>query len=274
MKENMQKVKLAKNGISYLNLGCGLIYNKDWNNVDLIKNKDIIYYDISKGIPFGNNSLDVVYASHVLEHLSYESGKFLLNEINRVLKKNGVIRIAVPDLEIICKEYINNLENVLRENTEVNRQNYEWVFCELIDQMVREKSGGKMLEKLTSKDFNKDYVKKRNGDEFLDIMECEKKERTLLDKIKNKTVFELIFYPINFIFRSKIQKSIFNAEKHRWMYDRYSLTKLLKENGFSNVIVRKYNESNIPDWNFYNLDRSNKGEYPRKQDSLYMEGIK
>lgn len=52
-------------------------------------------------------SCSEVYASHVLEHLGYDRElPKALNEINRVLKTNGRLRVSVPDLEILCRLFL------------------------------------------------------------------------------------------------------------------------------------------------------------------------
>jgi hypothetical protein len=56
------------------------------------------------------------------------------------------------------------------------------------------------------------------------------------------------------------------------MYDRYSLTELLKDCGFKNIEVVNAFESKIDDWSRFQLDVV-KGEI-RKPDSLFMEGVK
>lgn len=62
------------------------------------------------------------------------------------------------------------------------------------------------------------------------------------------------------------------GEIHQWMYDRYSLSELLKTVGFENITICSANESDIPDWDRYQLDIVN-GEI-RKPDSLFMEAQK
>ncbi|OUL19791.1 hypothetical protein BV378_31735 [Nostoc sp. RF31YmG] len=52
---------------------------------------------------FSSNSMNRVYASHVLEHVSYEDAKFALKEMYRVLKPQGEVFIAVPDLINVSK---------------------------------------------------------------------------------------------------------------------------------------------------------------------------
>jgi predicted SAM-dependent methyltransferase len=57
-----------------------------------------ILCDITKGLPFKDSSVDKIYTAHVLEHLFYEDSLKVIDEIYRVLKKDGVVKIIVPDL--------------------------------------------------------------------------------------------------------------------------------------------------------------------------------
>ena len=56
---------------------------------------------------FEDDSVDEFYASHVLEHLGY-TGELprTLQELNRALKPGGVLRISVPDLEVLCRLFL------------------------------------------------------------------------------------------------------------------------------------------------------------------------
>ena len=70
---------------------------------------NILVHNLANGIPFGDDSIDVVYHSHLLEHFDRDvAGEFLL-DVKRVLKPGGIHRIVVPDLEIICSAYISHI---------------------------------------------------------------------------------------------------------------------------------------------------------------------
>jgi predicted SAM-dependent methyltransferase len=46
-----------------------------------------------------------VYASHVLEHLDKSEARLFLKEAARILAPGGIIRLAVPDLQIYIDAY-------------------------------------------------------------------------------------------------------------------------------------------------------------------------
>ena len=52
--------------------------------------------DITKKLPFKSNSLDLIYSSHLVEHIHYKQTVYFINECFRVLKNNGKLIIATP----------------------------------------------------------------------------------------------------------------------------------------------------------------------------------
>ena len=64
-----------------------------------------------------------------------------------------------------------------------------------------------------------------------------------------------------------------SGEVHRWMYDRWSLGRLLEECGFSDTRVCAASESRIPGFSAYLLDCEEDGS-TRKPDSLFIEAQK
>ncbi|QIR40337.1 methyltransferase domain-containing protein [Tolypothrix sp. PCC 7910] len=84
--------------VSHINKNLKIL-NLDWPS-------NIFLYDLRKKFPWTDNSVDVVYSSHTLEHLSKTEGQNFLRECYRVLKPHGVIRIIVPDLKAIINKYL------------------------------------------------------------------------------------------------------------------------------------------------------------------------
>lgn len=52
-----------------------------------------------------NNSVDLIYCCHTLEHAKNLEAQKALNRWNEILKKDGILRIAVPDLGAVFKYY-------------------------------------------------------------------------------------------------------------------------------------------------------------------------
>ncbi|MDJ0734440.1 MAG: methyltransferase domain-containing protein [Nostocaceae cyanobacterium] len=76
---------------------------------------------------FPSNSLERVYASHVLEHVNYNDAKVSLREMYRILKPDGEIFIAVPDLVNISKLLETELaETAIDITFGVNRPVKDW----------------------------------------------------------------------------------------------------------------------------------------------------
>jgi ubiquinone/menaquinone biosynthesis C-methylase UbiE len=113
-----------------LNLGCGSQTPDGWVNVDygmgarflkipffsflnsrlkffdLDWGKRIFLHDLRKRFPWDNDSVDIIYTSHTLEHFSREDGLNFLKRCHRVLKRGGIFRVVVPDLSFIISEYL------------------------------------------------------------------------------------------------------------------------------------------------------------------------
>ncbi|WP_448528269.1 class I SAM-dependent methyltransferase [Raineya sp.] len=280
---------------SYLNLGCGQRFHPEWTNIDFVSQSPYVQaHNLLNGIPFPNESFEVVYHSHVLEHFTKTDGKKFLAECYRVLKPAGIIRIAIPDLERIVREYLKNLELALQGNKQAEH-NYEWIMLELYDQTVRTQSGGDMAKYIFQPEIpNESYVFERIGEEgrllrkmYLDslknptnpqpaakdnrsfIRKTLSKAKTLLKNILLKN--EVQFYQENLKYTYLGQFRL-GGEIHQWMYDRYSLSKLLKEVGFDNIQIKTAFESNIPQWNSYELESKNGVIF--KPDSLFIEANK
>jgi predicted SAM-dependent methyltransferase len=91
-----------------LNIG-GTSAKPGWKVFNAVPGPDVDYVgnciDLSR---FDDNSIDEVYASHILEHLGYqEELPMALGHFHRVLKPGGTLRISVPDLATLCRLYLN-----------------------------------------------------------------------------------------------------------------------------------------------------------------------
>ncbi len=66
----------------------------------------IRYANAISRIPHASKSLDVVYSSHMIEHLDRVEAKLFLRECQRVLKPGGILRVVAPDLRVTVNDYV------------------------------------------------------------------------------------------------------------------------------------------------------------------------
>lgn len=128
-------------GAVAINLGCGARFADGWTNVDNSPNArlskwpwlrwllwrlgtlsdqhyavrwpdGIVIHDLRKPLPFTDESVDYVYTSHALEHLSAATATQVLLEICRILKPHGLVRIVIPDLQLGAVRYLDALADV------------------------------------------------------------------------------------------------------------------------------------------------------------------
>ena len=106
--DNSFAIKLANSSFLYLLakslriLSVAQIENVEWN-----KKHKIYFADATKKIPLRDNSVECLYTSHMLEHVSREGVIVFLKEVMRLLEVNGVLRVAVPDLRIAINNYLS-----------------------------------------------------------------------------------------------------------------------------------------------------------------------
>jgi predicted SAM-dependent methyltransferase len=89
---------------TWINLGCGRRPLRGFLNVDLLEAPGVdLVADVGGPLPFADGSADLLYASHVLEHLPTARVPEVLREWRRVLRDGGRLLVAVPDLERIAR---------------------------------------------------------------------------------------------------------------------------------------------------------------------------
>jgi predicted SAM-dependent methyltransferase len=123
-----------------INVGCGKTPTEGWRNFDnslslriakvpfsaallrslrLIQKPqyDYIQYNRSHNIEFGNaikrlplpdNSVEVLYSSHMIEHLDRDEMDRFLREAMRVLQPGGILRLAFPDIRLYVRQYLEH----------------------------------------------------------------------------------------------------------------------------------------------------------------------
>ena len=90
-----------------LHLGCGKRYLKGYAHVDLGNYAHVLLReDIRHLWWIKDSTVDLIYASHVIEYFDLDEIVGILKEWHRALKEGGILRLAVPDFEAISRSYI------------------------------------------------------------------------------------------------------------------------------------------------------------------------
>lgn len=246
-------IKQLPDGRALLNLGSSARVAPGWNNVDfswivlmakhrrlssvlhrlglisgsrysrlLRLDPDTVRWDLSKGVPFADQTFDGVYHCHILEHINREEAQGFLYECYRVLKRGAILRIVVPDLERMARRYVDVMNSLPDKG---DMAEHETAVEEMFDQMV-----------LREPRFRRE-------------------QKPLLRLLENVLVGDTA--------RSGIL--------HRWMYDRFSLGKMLRGAGFEDLQLHTESTSQIAGWRGFDLDTEPDGT-PYKPGSLYIEG--
>ena len=99
-----------------LHLGSAIRYLEGYVHVDISNHDHIdIKTSIDKLTSIKDDSVDEIYASHVLEYFDRNEAEAVLTEWKRVLKKNGILRLAVPNFDALISVYrqTKDLEKIL-----------------------------------------------------------------------------------------------------------------------------------------------------------------
>lgn len=93
-----------------LHIGCGTIHFPGWINVDRDPASEVIdvSWDLRYPLPIPAGSAEFVFHEHFMEHLTVEEGLALSRECLRLLKPGGILRIGMPDLADVVRQYAEN----------------------------------------------------------------------------------------------------------------------------------------------------------------------
>jgi SAM-dependent methyltransferase len=98
--------------------------------------RNIKLYNLRRGIPWPDASVDAVYHSHLFEHLDRDVAPAFQREIRRVLRPGGIQRVVVPDLERLCRAVVKDLDDG------GDPRRHDALVAELIEQCTRREAFG------------------------------------------------------------------------------------------------------------------------------------
>lgn len=170
-----------------------------WANIDAIdlsqfaESQGYLFQqmDVTKGLNSADNTCDIIFSSHLLEHLSREEGKSFLKECYRILKPGGIIRVSTPDAQKLTTEYLN--DNIWKykyintgvENADDSAEAYfdlllaghKTVYDEIALRGILDKAGFTKIEKTSPFDSRSDVIRTQtlnNHPDLSIILEAEK----------------------------------------------------------------------------------------------------
>lgn len=90
------------------------MFRDDWVNIDILplhqyaqENRyQFVQMDVRYGLFIQPQSVDFIYTSHFFEHLTYDEGFVFLHHCKHAMKEGAVMRLSVPDLELLTARYL------------------------------------------------------------------------------------------------------------------------------------------------------------------------
>ena len=112
---------LLSNLTRKLHLGAGPNILPGWLNTDIAPHsKDVVALDLSKPLPFDDDTFDYAASEHFIEHMPLTDGIRFLGECFRVLKKGGRLRLSTPDISRVLALFT-------AEPTDLQKRYVDWI---------------------------------------------------------------------------------------------------------------------------------------------------
>lgn len=277
----------------YVNLASGPIFidSSAWENFDFAAAPGVQQADLLGQLPLADNSVQLVYSSHFLEHIPKPVVEVFLRECLRVLQPGGVIRLVLPDLENMARTYLQ-----LRDEGKHEKANF--LVVEIIDQCVRGQPGGELgkyyrsLQKRAYRGVAEsgedtlmiDFIRHRTGEQVCAPDQSKPASKGAVTKLKRllgavpgrlqRYWIQVVLQALPSAYRAQNVSLAAVGEKHHWLWDFHQLQQVLDAVGFISVERRSADSSAIADFPYYPLDLDADG-LPRKgAESMYIEARK
>lgn len=92
-------------GFDKLHLACGSNRMPGWANVDLEGPSSVIKLDLTRPLPSRTDAMSAIYCEHFIEHIERDAAIRLLEECHRTLRPGGILRLSIPNLQVLIAEY-------------------------------------------------------------------------------------------------------------------------------------------------------------------------
>ena len=126
-KENIIKILVLKkeykknlDDLYKLNLCSGPVMLKDYINLDISPNSDVIIDLENENLPFRDNKFSTVICMSAINYFEKQRAIEILKDVYRVMSSGGILRISTQCLDKLVKYYIENDENFFNQKNEKN----------------------------------------------------------------------------------------------------------------------------------------------------------
>jgi predicted SAM-dependent methyltransferase len=271
-----------------LNLGCGVSFliSPEWVNLDWQSNsKYVRKHNLLKRLPSDSETCDLVYSSHLIEHLTQKDARVLIKECYRALKPSGIIRLSLPDFEEMANAYVEAKRNG-------DNLASQFIMTEIVDQCVRLTPSGTFptwYERATENQELEKLIKTRTGVSMRERAQSSRKNssakllpssdaiRVFFRRASNyiqRRYVDLVLFLLPRWFRSYHVSRTTPGERHMWHYDFDSLSSLLQEIGFENVEKIQNRETRSIFQDVLELDFDTTGKPIKGASTMFVEASK
>lgn len=245
----------------FVNVGAGDFYHPYWTNLDFIsdwygsRQKQVVSFDLTKNtpLPFEDDTLEIIYTSHTVEHVPFDSSINLFKESFRCLKKGGVLRVTTgPDADSDFKAFRNGDKDWFYWDNEYRR------YSDITKRFKISPEQSPLAERWLH------HVFSDLADNYLSPNDKKYKEDEILDLIEEKGFPEILDW-----FESQVNFSSDRPQNHVtwWNHDR--LQGAITTAGFVNVYRSGFWQSVSPV-----MRRTPLFDTTHPQMSIYVEAIK
>jgi predicted SAM-dependent methyltransferase len=226
----------------FYNIGAGSFYHPYWTNIDFSsewyskaqKNTAFINYNLFslEKLPLPDNSAELIYSSHLIEHIDDEAAQNMFKEAFRILKSGGVFRLVTPNIDLEYRAY--------REN---DRDFFYW-----IEQYSDPKNFKRIKLKIPMNEASTAQVFlfhfASHVSEIIDDKTLEKITDEELEKLFSTLSYEGVLN--HCVSKCKLELQIKNPGYHMNWWNEKKAFKMLKQAGFNNIFRSGYGQSFSP----------------------------
>lgn len=118
---NKGKLRKQLSAFDRVNAGCGDLFVENWLNIGLFPNRlipygtvkqvgaaHVIHFDLTEDFPLEANTVQYLYSSHFIEHLTFDQALEFLRRCHHAMRQGGILRLTTPDLELWVRKYCEN----------------------------------------------------------------------------------------------------------------------------------------------------------------------